>query len=558
MYQCLSKCKVLGRKIKASRLKPLSSLDLGNTVPSKVIADGLVDAYLRTFEGVLRIVHIPTFRAEYDRYWQNPSAANEAFVILLQLCMALGTVFHDDVLSMKAKAIGWIYEAQMWLMLPPEKSRMTLVGIQITCLLTLAKSVCAVGQDLTWVMAGSLVRSAMYMGLHRDPRHLAEMTTYRAEMRRRLWATILELNLQCSFEAGGLPLITPDQYDTLPPLNLNDEQLTDEPDGTYASNLDSPSQTLVQRELLKSIPLRLRLLQHVNDFRYDQNYEATLQLNSGLIQACREFSKNVPSSAVNGAGGGSSNIAPFHISLAEVFLYRCIQALHLPVLCTSFEDPRYYFSRRMCLDSALKLTHLWGFSKPCGRETLSDFRRATTNGSGLFRNVPVQSVFVLSIEVTQEKMGGSTGLGYLPTVGESDVHAYLGQALEWTLDRVRAGEVSAKGPCFLSACLGHAEALEKGLNRADTEALILQRATESTLKSWDELNAMARKIGVVSEEDVNSGENSMQENTTDELVAGWDNGWVWDEADGLSLGGPWAQCQLPLDDDLNKFFGNYN
>ena len=556
LYQCLAKCKVLGRKIKASRLRPLSSLDLCNNVPSRQVADGLVEAYLRTFEGVLRIVHVPIFRADYERYWQNPSAANEAFVIMLQLCLALGSVFHDDPLSMKSMAIGWIHEAQLWLMLPPEKSRMTLAGIQIMCLLTLAKSVCGVGQDLTWVMAGSLVRNAMYMGLHRDPKHLAEMTTYRAEMRRRLWATILELNLQYSFEAGGLPLISPNEYDTLPPSNLNDDQLTDEPDGSCTSTPDQPTQSLIQIQLLKSVPLRLQLLQHVNDFRTGESYEETLQLNSELTKACRQFSRVMSESAVSNANGHSASVVQFQISLSEVFLYRCFQTLHIPILCASFEDPRYYFSRKMCLDSALKLTRLWGFNKPRGDTPTTDFRRAVTNGCGIFRNVPVQSIFVLSIELTQEKMGNDTGIGYLSGARASEIYSYLKQALEWTFDRVRAGEVTAKGPCFLAGCMAHAEALEKGLSKEDMEAFLLQRATESTNKSWDELKAMARRLGIATGEDDDSSDAEMQ-NSVSELVADWDNGWAWDDADGLVWGGPWTQLQMPLGDDLNKFFGGY-
>jgi hypothetical protein len=379
-------------------------------------------------------------------------------------------------------------------------------------------------------------------------------------MRRRLWATILELNLQYSFEAGGLPLISPNDYDTLPPSNLNDDQLTDKPDGTCTPTPDRPTQALIQIQLLKSVPLRLQLLQHVNDFRTGESYEKTLRLSNELTKACRDFSRVVSEAAKSNANGIPTSIAPFHMSLSEVFLYRCFQTLHIPILCASFEDPRYYFSRKMCLDSALKLTDLWGFSKPRGSTSMTDFRRAITNGCGIFRNVPVQSIFVLSIELMQEKTGNSTGLGYLPAVGEADIYSYLQEALEWTFDRVRAGEVTAKGSCFLAgcmACLAHAEALEKGLGQKDAEALLLQKATESANKSWDELKTMARRLDIATGEEDDRSSNTDTQNSVGELVADWDNGWAWDEADGLVWGGPWTQLQMPLDDDLNKFFGSY-
>lgn len=169
-HATLIKCKTLARAIKAHRLKPISSDNLGKTIPERQLADQLIDAYFRTFEGAIRILHGPTFRAEYERYWQNPDAASEVFVMQLQLCMAIGATVYDDIFSLQSAAMQWVHEVQIWLMLPPEKSRMTIAGIQIMCMLVIAKACCAVGQDLTWVSTGSLIRQAMYMGLHRDPK----------------------------------------------------------------------------------------------------------------------------------------------------------------------------------------------------------------------------------------------------------------------------------------------------------------------------------------------------------------------------------------------------
>ncbi|KAJ2956214.1 hypothetical protein NQ176_g11334 [Zarea fungicola] len=359
LFQVLYQCKKICQDIKTSRLPPLASRDLGKKTVSRELSDELVNAYLRTFEGVYRVLHVPTFRQEYATYWENPSEASEAFLILLQLCMVLGTSIRESPASLKSIAIRWIYEAQMWLMLPPEKSRMTLTGIQIMCLLTLAKMTCGVSADLTWVMAGSLVRTAMYIGLHRDPSHISEMTVYKAEMRRRLWATIMELNLQYAFEAGGMPLISCDDYDTLPPAELDDDKLDDSIDdvGNRIASSAVATQSSVLVQVYKSFPVRLKLLQYTNDFRVNFNYDETLRLNSELTKACRSFTQTIGDLVRRPDGTstlfdpeGDGPITSFHISLAEVILYRCFHALHFPVLFTSFDDPKFYFSRKMCLD----------------------------------------------------------------------------------------------------------------------------------------------------------------------------------------------------------------
>lgn len=544
---------MIGRKLKENRMHPLSSASIGQSFPSRELADQLIENYLRTFEGVLRIVHVPTFRADYERYWQNQSAASESLVVLLQLCMALGSSVRDDSYALKNAATQWIYEAQLWMILPPEKSRMTILGIQIMCLLAWAKMVIGVGPDLVWVHAGGLVRRAMYMGLHRDPMYLGEMTKYRAEMRRRLWATILELNLQLSYEAGGLPLISPSDYDTKPPCNLNDEQLSDETDIPGSNNSDSSeseeTQVTLQIALLKSLPLRQKLLEAVNNFRYKQSYDDILQLNSEMTSACREFSR-----ATTKSGGNSAKwITSFHTTVAELMMHRCFNTLHIPVLSKSFSDPKTYFSRKMCLDNALKIAHMWGFAgaDTSSSEISADFKRLTVTGSGMFRNISVQSFFVLCLELLYEHESKTTGLGYLPGPHRSHIRLIAGGFLDWCVDRMRAGETSAKGHCFVSACLGFIEALDKGLGKEETEALIMQRATESAATSLELLNEMARSDGVHIDGDI-AGESVAMEDGMADLGMDWQSTWAWEEADGIPS---WWQLQMPIPgDDLNKFF----
>ncbi|KAM3521181.1 hypothetical protein MY4038_009132 [Beauveria bassiana] len=627
LFQVLHQCKILCQKIKHSRLQPLSSLNIGKNMLPREMCDDLVHAYTSTYEGVLRVLHLPTFWKEYASYWEDPSAANEAFVVLMQLCIVLGSSVRDRTEALRATTTRWIYEAHMWLILPPEKGRMTLTGIQIMCLLTLAKMTCGVSSDLTWTMAGSLLRTAMYMGLHRDPSHLSEMTVYKAEMRRRLWATILELNLQYSFEAGGMPLISCDDYDTLPPADLDDDALDDDAvDDVRRRRTFSgvATQMSVPLEVFKSFPVRLGLLQYINDFRAGIDYDKTLRFNAELTRACRSFSQTIgaltrhqngamrdPSAAK--APAAAPIINTFHVSLAEVTLYRCFHALHFPVLFTAFDDPRFYFSRKMCLDGALKVADLWGFSPQSARQRRAaptrdvdstlcavseDFERLTLYGTGLFKNVPVQAACIIALELIHDRGGGGgvgvgggggggggggalrLGSSSLPTAaaGYADLRACLDAALDWTLRRMRAGEVTAKGHCFLSACVAHTEALEQGLGKTATVKLLVERATDAARVDLALLRDVARDSGVLVEEllpqqqqqqlqyGAGTDGGMFEDNgaaVVEALVAGWDSGggggggggWAWDETDDWMWGGAWSQLSVPMPlDDVHQFF----
>ncbi|KAM3515918.1 hypothetical protein MY11210_000458 [Beauveria gryllotalpidicola] len=640
LFQVLHQCKILCQKIKHSRLQPLSSLNIGKNMLPRAVCDDLVHAYTSTYEGVLRVLHLPTFWKEYASYWEDPAAAaaaNEAFVVLMQLCIVLGSSVRDRTAALRATTTRWIYEAHMWLILPPEKGRMTLTGIQIMCLLTLAKMTCGVSSDLTWTMAGSLLRTAMYMGLHRDPSHLSEMTVYKAEMRRRLWATILELNLQYSFEAGGMPLIACDDYDTLPPADLDDDALDDAAvDDVRRRQTCSgvATQMSVPLEVFKSFPVRLGLLQYINDFRAGIDYDKTLRFNAELTRACRSFSQTMGALTrhQNGGGGASAMRDPaakapaaaaaaiintFHVSLAEVTLYRCFYALHFPVLFTAFDDPRFYFSRKMCLDGALKVADLWGFSPQSARQRRAprgggggdgtfcgvseDFERLTLYGTGLFKNVPVQAACIIALELIHDRGGAGAGGGgalrlgassssssssSLPTAaaGYADLRACLDAALDWTLRRMRAGEVTAKGHCFLSACVAHTEALEQGLGKTATVKLLVERATDAARVDLALLQDVARESGVPVEESqpqplqqqqqqqqqqqhgTGGGGDMFMDNgaaVVEALVAGWDGGggggggggWAWEENDDWMWRGAWSQLNVPMPlDDVHQFF----
>lgn len=539
LYASLGRCKVLGRKIKKNRLKPLSSTNLGAQLPDRELADVLVENYLRTFEGVFRILHIPTFRADYARFWENSHPSNDSFAILLQLVMALGAALYDDVFSLRPMATQWIFEAQMWLMIPPEKKRINIEGIQIQCLLLLAKSTCNVGADMVWMMAGNLVRNAMFVGLHRDPRFLGDLTIYRAEMRRRLWATVLELNIQFSFEGGGSPLLSTAHYDTLPPANLNDEELTDEKDKdrTTTKGPKVPTQTSVLRALLATMPLRMNLINHVNNTRPGDHYEETLRLNSDLTKSCRAISEALLSLSAM----PNSPITPFHVLVTEIFLYRCFHALHQPVIVKYLNDARFYFSRQMCLDSAMKITHIWGLPDAWSGDTTTvteamdaDLKRLVTNGTGMFRNVATQAMIIVQIELLHAKAGQATSLGYLPTVGSANLHARLDATRAWKLERVRSGETNIKGIIFMTACLAHVKALEQGADAKQKTRMMFQAATEVSQQCFEILKEVAEREGLPKSEweDETPSLDGASVPVTD---MDWMQDWTWDAGQGISF-----------------------
>ncbi|KUI54584.1 hypothetical protein VP1G_01931 [Cytospora mali] len=523
-FQAVAASKALGRQIKAARVPTMVSLEFGKHIPPKELADDLLESYFRTFETVYRILHVPSFRLEYNRYWQNPKGAREAFIIQLQLCMAIGAVLHDDTYSLRGLAVRWVYEARLWILKPSEKSRLNLSGLQAWCLIHLSRDVCGIGGDLVWASAGTMMRMALYIGLHRDPVHLPKMSLLAAETRRRVWATVLEILVQSSMDSGGPPLISTNDYDTQPPGNYNDEDLLND---TASSETPQPkpigtfTDTSIQIAILKCIKIRLDIAAYLNEFRSITSYDKSLSLNSGLTTASRGLDALVRVYQSQQPGPSS-----FQLRVIEHMIQRYFLALHLPWLGSAREDPRYYFSRKMCVEIGLryhKEAKAHGYlSRDDGTfEQPDDYGRLLICGSGGFRYIGTQCLLTATLELLWELeeriegarslgLGDSSSFGATPSVAtpssastpgvsigllgasgqDGEMLDILRHSAAWMKARIKAGEVNIKGYLFTRAMLAEAEGLAAGATEEEVEHALKERCIEAAKDSLNMLKEM--------------------------------------------------------------------
>jgi hypothetical protein len=135
----------------------------------------MASLYISRFESAFRILHIPSFWNDYDQYWKDPAEANHALKFKIQLVIAIGSsLFREsrDTNEVHTAACHWVYAAQNWIIGPLEKDQLSISGLQIQCLLVLARQALSISGDLIWVGLGTVVCTAMQMGLHRDPKHI--------------------------------------------------------------------------------------------------------------------------------------------------------------------------------------------------------------------------------------------------------------------------------------------------------------------------------------------------------------------------------------------------
>ncbi|OCL11994.1 hypothetical protein AOQ84DRAFT_437308 [Glonium stellatum] len=79
---------------------------------------------------------------------------------------------------------------------------------------------------MPWIQLGLTIRISQSKGIHRDGSHYG-LKPIEIEVRRRIWAQICLLDLRAAEELGCEPTIREGSYDTCPPPNISDDELSE-------------------------------------------------------------------------------------------------------------------------------------------------------------------------------------------------------------------------------------------------------------------------------------------------------------------------------------------
>lgn len=498
----MHRCKVLARAIKAQRA-PSWPCPLTLDLPTRELADVLVDRYLQTTETVYRIVHIPTFKDQYKSLWDTAGAKRDrSFIVQLKLILALGAVSYDDNFTLRRQAVRWIYEAQTFLSEPIFKPRLRIHILQAQILLVLAKELVDISGDSNWISAGSLIRTAITMGLHRDPLHLPKMEPLAVEMRRRLWSTILEISLQASMAKGCPPLISIQDFDTQSPLDLEDEDIVADPaDIGLGKPSNGFTQVSIANALRQTFPVRLKVTKFLNDLDSGiGTYEEALKLDTEVRLVFKELRQRLRACIPDENLSSSLRRPSFAVQAVESIMHRYLSSLHMPFFGASLHESAYAFSRKVVVDTSLKIwCAAWPPSciNPASLSTAVPpeddlFFRLVRNGSGFFRTVAAQAAFVIPAELRAQLQ---EGLGLGPTPLRQDLLSVTEEAKTWCLRCIEAGETSAKGYLMASMMAAQVEGQRKGLNRDQLGRFLVEtveRSGEICLPVLEDLEKRSR------------------------------------------------------------------
>ncbi|KAF2114254.1 hypothetical protein BDV96DRAFT_577850 [Lophiotrema nucula] len=539
----MQKCKDLSRTIK-NRWAPAWPCPLTTDLPAKELADELIDCYIHSTEVTLRILHIPSFQRDYEALWTARAQQNSLFLVQVKLVLAIGAVIYDDKFTLRASATRWVYEALTFLSAPTFKSRLTIQGIQTELLLLIAREVVNVQGDLVWITAGSLQRTAVYMGLHRDPSHLPTKSTFAAEMRRRLWNSILEINLHASLVSGGAAYVSLDHWDTDLPGNYDDDQLTTE--DPVPKPDDHFTQTTIAIALRKTLPTRLAIVSFLNDLGSQGTYEQTLRLDAELKRSHKALRQSLQKCR---PANGTSKLPPA-VQIVDVIMHRYHANLHIPYFDASLRETAYAYSRQVVVDTSLKI---WYAAYPSslvvattannGTAVDQHLARLARCSSGIFRGAAFWAAVFIAVEL-RSHLKEDDSFGPVPL--RTDLLAIVQQAKSWTLECIEAGETNIKGYILISLVSAQIDGLVKGLSNeelADTLVKAAEKAEEDCIPILEAMAAAAAQ----GQDATLDGFDQMSLNMPTDLMEDWDFSlfdFPFTAGDGSSM--DWASNSAPF------------
>jgi hypothetical protein len=208
-----------------------------------------------------------------------------------------------------------------------------------------------------WILSGTILQIAVHMGYHRDAKHFPNITPFVGEMRRRVWAIILQLDFSLSTQLGLPTLINASQTDTAEPRNLYDtdfEESTIELPQSRSENEVTPTLYVLAKLRLISVGLRVK---DVATEPRNSSYSDVLELDRQIREARDALPSSLKWNDLSTSLNVSSQIIIQRIWL-EVTIQQLTIVLHRKFLDFSRLHQNFRDSRTACLTAAMKILEL--------------------------------------------------------------------------------------------------------------------------------------------------------------------------------------------------------
>ncbi|KAF2811337.1 uncharacterized protein BDZ99DRAFT_273857 [Mytilinidion resinicola] len=206
-------------------------------LPAKHCCDFLFETYVWNYHAIVPLVHEPSFRIEYERYWELKSGSSEknatAATPLVLAALWAGTVICTQsdwdlhcATYEREEAMLKLYWMAFRALRISNFPRLPTVETLSAYIVLQSTSMREEEPLSTASFVGVIVRVAQMLGLNREPSLFqASLSTTAAEVRRRVWWHVFRIDVLVALASGLPPLIDRDSWDVRMLSEVRDELL---------------------------------------------------------------------------------------------------------------------------------------------------------------------------------------------------------------------------------------------------------------------------------------------------------------------------------------------
>lgn len=339
----------------------------------------------------------------------------------------------------------------------------------------------------------------MGFGLHRDPDHLGIVDPDERKMRRRLWTSIVELNLMLSLQAAQPCAISPSDWDcTIPAEEAEGESYNGTARRRSGYGPTEMREFNLQALMSVSLPLRCRFASRINSPSQNMNYEEVLQFHSDLSHAHQDIRAKLALQTIEAPVAGTQLVTPQESLINAIFSWYLL-ALHLPLLGSSMRNPSFHFSRRTCVAAAIQILNTAGIRGSIRPDvdmlrtnTTVDYAMLFLNSPGLFRGIVMQAIFAILFElVTESEERQEDTLMFLAWNSE-EVRRYALACQDWIESRASNGSPDVPSCCFAAGCIAYAASIPSAQSTsAAMDKAMIDSGTKACQRYLDKLSIVS-------------------------------------------------------------------
>ncbi|KAH0522939.1 hypothetical protein TsFJ059_006719 [Trichoderma semiorbis] len=329
------------------------------SIPARPVVDRMVARYFNAEGVVPAILHSGHFLREYEKFWQEPAAMSCIWIGLLFSVMCVATLYQQSIEDPAdpetPERVRVFREQTLHSLILGQYTRGGEYVLETMINYLICESFIAQDTEIgLWLVQGIIVQLAMSQGYHREPEKFPSISPFAGEMRRRVWAIIVQMDLRLSSQLALPCVLKLQQYDTAEPRNLLD---TDFDDTTVELPPSRPETevTPVLYSLAKSrVDKMMRLVNDVVNDTQEHPYTEIMELDRKL----QEAEASLPPIFRWQPLSQSFMVAPqvvMHRVLLQLAIQRLTIWLHRKYLAPPYTQPRYQYSRSACVQAAIKI-----------------------------------------------------------------------------------------------------------------------------------------------------------------------------------------------------------